>query len=342
MRATFLFYVVLFCFSSLSFAEKTDVVALKSGINIIGEIKGMDRGQLKYSTDDMSTVYIDWTKILRIESKAIFDVALESNQRYHGSFQDSGQDGKVVIVTATGRFTEDIQDVVYITPLKTRFWQRFSGSLSLGFNLQRANNQQTLTSSTNITYHGPKWELKLQGSDYINTRDDAEKTSRNSILLSYERFLPKLWSYLGFAKLQQNDELDLDLRAYLGIGGGRFFVKNNFLEFGGVAVLTVTSEKYAGTEDHQQNLEAGFLLNFQAFRYHDPNLDLTADLRVYPNLTDWGRVRVEFSTSLDYELFNDFYLTLSFYDHFDSRPPSTAGTGKNDYGTDISLTWKFN
>ena len=342
LRSTILLFVVLICCTALSFAEKTDVVILKNGIEIIGEIKGMDQGKLTYSTDDMSTVYIDWTKILRISSKYTFDVVLKSGKRYHGLLQDSGQDGTIVIVTKEGRTTEDTQSVVMITPLKTRFWQRFKGKISLGFNFQKSNNQQTWTSNTNIAYHGPKWELKLESSDYINTRQDAEKTSRNSAVLSYERFLPKHWSYLGFAKVQQNDELNLDLRAYLGLGAGRFFVKNNFIEFGGIFALTVTREKYAGSEDRQQNLEALFLLGFEAFRYHDPDLDLMVDFRIFPSLTDWGRVRIEFTTSVDYEIFKDFYLTLSLFDHYDSRPPPTEDVTKNDYGVDFSLTWKFN
>jgi hypothetical protein len=334
--------VVLIFGTALSFAEKTDVVVLRKGIRIIGEIKMMNRGSLKYSTDDMSTVNIDWTKVLRISSKHTFHIDMTTGERFKGYFDESGEDGKVVIITEEGRITEDLQSVVTIAPLKPRFWQRFKGYISLGYNFQRANKQQTLTSSTSISYFGPKWQLKFESNDYINTREDAEKISRNSAILSYERFLPKLWSYIGFAKVQQNDQLNLDLRAYIGLGAGRFFVKNNFLEFAGIAALTVTSENYADTEGHQQSLEAAFLFDFNAFRYHDPNLDLSIDLRVFPNLTDWGRVRIEFRTDVDYEIFNDFYLTLSFFDHFDSRPPQTVGGVKNDYGVDFALTWKFN
>ena len=39
-------------------AAKTDVVTLKNGDRITGEVKRLDRGRLRYSTDDMGTIYI--------------------------------------------------------------------------------------------------------------------------------------------------------------------------------------------------------------------------------------------------------------------------------------------
>lgn len=341
LRSPILLCVALFIFTPLLFAEKTDVVVLKSGVRLIGEIKEMDRGSLRYKTDDMRTVYIDWTKILRIISTATHDILMHAGVRYQGSLEDSGQDGEVVIVTEAGRITEDIQSIVMIVPLETRFWQRFKGFISLGVDIQKAKTQRTFTSRSNISYHHLKWEINLEGDNYINTRDDADRISRNSVLLGYERFTKRLWSILGFGKLQQNDELNLDLRASLGAGVGRYFVKNNFLELTGIALISVNNEKYAESEDEQQNLEAGFLLNFQAFRYHDPDLDLQVHLRILPNLTDWGRVRIEFSTSVDYEILKDLYVTLHFFDNYDSRPPPYGDVTKNDYGMDFAITWKF-
>ncbi|NOR15250.1 MAG: DUF481 domain-containing protein [Candidatus Aminicenantes bacterium] len=317
------------------------MVVLKNGNEITGEIKRMDRGRLTFSTDDMKMVYIDWTNIVRISSKDTLDILLKSDERYQGSLQDPGLDGKVAIVTGTESITVDIQSIVLIALLRTRIWQRFLGFFSLGYELQKANTQQTFTTRSSITYRDRRWELQLQGDSYINTRDDADKISRNSVVLGYERYTRRVWSFVGYVKLAQNDELELDLRTSLGAGVGRYFVKNNLLEFTGVALLSVINEKYAEEENSQRNLEAGLLLSFQAFRYHDPELDFGVEFRVLPNLTDWGRVRIEFKTSIDYELFDNFYLTFHFFDNFDSRPPSYGNISKNDYGTDISITWKF-
>ena len=52
------------------FAEKTDAVVLVNGDRITGDIKKLERGKLEFKTDDMGSVYIDWTKITKITSNA--------------------------------------------------------------------------------------------------------------------------------------------------------------------------------------------------------------------------------------------------------------------------------
>ena len=46
-------------------AQKTDIVTLHNGDKLTGEIKELDHAKLKYSTDDISTIYIEWAKIAR-------------------------------------------------------------------------------------------------------------------------------------------------------------------------------------------------------------------------------------------------------------------------------------
>ena len=97
----------------------------------------------------------------------------------------------------------------------------------------------------------------------------------------------------------------------------------------------------AGAEEvDEYNLEALAGLSYELFRYDDPELDLATTLFVFPGLTSWGRVRVNFDSRLRYEVFNDFYVGLSFFDTYDSDPP-VAGVEKNDYGLSTSIGWYF-
>ena len=41
-------------------AQRTDVVELRNGDEITGEIKELARGKLKFKTDDMGTIYVEW------------------------------------------------------------------------------------------------------------------------------------------------------------------------------------------------------------------------------------------------------------------------------------------
>ena len=53
-----------------------------------------------------------------------------------------------------------------------------------------------------------------------------------------------------------------------------------------------------------------------------------------------GTYRVDFETKLRWELVKDFFWDLTYYDNYDSKPPSGQGA-TNDYGIVTSLGWKY-
>ena len=61
---------VFFCWLPTSaIAAKTDVVVLINGNAVTGEVKSLDFGSLRYSTDSMGTVNIDWEDIVTVTSE---------------------------------------------------------------------------------------------------------------------------------------------------------------------------------------------------------------------------------------------------------------------------------
>ena len=63
-------------------ADKTDVVFLKNGDRVTGEVRSLDRGILEFSTDHMGTVYIEWSDIREIVSATGEAVELTSGRRF--------------------------------------------------------------------------------------------------------------------------------------------------------------------------------------------------------------------------------------------------------------------
>jgi hypothetical protein len=56
-------------------------------------------------------------------------------------------------------------------------------------------------------------------------------------------------------------------------------------------------------------------------------------------LTDAGRVRLSTNNELTIKLRNNFHLAFTFWDNYDSRPPTTAK--KNALGTSTGIGWSF-
>ncbi len=321
-------------------AQKTDVVVLLNGDRITGEIKKLARGKLEYKTDDMGWIYIEWEKIAKISSKNRFDVEMDAGKKHIGTLQEASESGKMIILTDEGPIALDMLSVILITPLEALFKERFKGYLDVGFSFQKANQLTNWIFGTEVTYRYVKWEAKAEGSSYFSKQKDVEGTTRHSLTLQFSRLLKNRWRATLLTKLQQNEELGLELRTTLGGGAGRHLIQTNsvLLLLGGGVV--VTKEKFVGAEETQYNAEALGRLSFQAFRFDNPKLDTILDLNVFPSLTDFGRLRIEFNGRIRYELFKDFFITLSVFDHFDSRP-GIEDVSKNDYGVDVTLSYSF-
>lgn len=76
---------------------KTDIVTLYNGDRLTGEIKQLEGGILKLSTDSMGTVNIEWQEIASIDSEFFYEFQLSSGVRHFGSVDDSTRPGQLIV-----------------------------------------------------------------------------------------------------------------------------------------------------------------------------------------------------------------------------------------------------
>ena len=112
-------------------------------------------------------------------------------------------------------------------------------------------------------------------------------------------------------------------------------MQTNRQQFGLAAGLGLSWED---RQDGQQTdgVELILGLNYEAFRFDDPQLDLSTQLVIFPSLTVSGRVRGQARVRLRYELINDLFAELTLTEAFDSKPQS-ADAEKNDYTITTSI-----
>src|SRR5687767_14173909 len=74
------FLNVLFVVTTLA-KNVDDVVVLKNGDRLTGEIKGLQRGELRFKSDYMAeAVRLDWSRVQSIQSKSTFMIWLVDGQ----------------------------------------------------------------------------------------------------------------------------------------------------------------------------------------------------------------------------------------------------------------------
>src|SRR5580765_810787 len=86
MRRNSILLSALVCLAYPAFSrDRTDVIVMKNGDRFTCEVKRIEGGVLKAEFDYVDgTVAIDWLKVARLESTALFLVQLQDGSMYSG------------------------------------------------------------------------------------------------------------------------------------------------------------------------------------------------------------------------------------------------------------------
>jgi uncharacterized protein DUF481 len=320
-------------------AQKTDVVVMINGDRNTGEFRSYNEGYLTLKTDNQGDLRIKWNKILSIESEKTFEIELVDGSKIWGKLEPSEPTGKLIVVSGGFRRPLGFLDVVRIAPLYRNVWTGLNGSVDFGFTYTEANSFVQLNFNGEATYRSRGFQLGTELSAFVSHQEGVTASERAYWQVDYGYFLPRLW-YLGaVARFEHNKELGLDLRALGGLGVGRHIVQTNQTLFD-VLVGAAGSHETPIDGEGSYSVEAVVASRYTYFMYDFPKLAFGVDVTVFPSLTDSGRVRLQADARVRRDIISDFYVSVSIFDTFDSRPP-TEGAAKNDWGPVVSVGYKF-
>lgn len=327
--------------SSACWAAKTDVVRLINGDHITGEVKTLQQGRLAFSTDHLGTAQIEWDKIAQLTSRRNYEIEMRDGVRYFGTL-DVGEPAERLMVKDEGGLSVSLvlADIVRITPLESGRWRdQLDGYLSVGYSYTKATEVTQFTLDGGVTRRAREQQLQLTAQSVASDSGSGQTSTNNKLTGVYQRLFHAHWFYAGLAQLAQNDEFGLDLRALAGGGFGRFLVRSNQQEGALMAGVAVARE-YGSGGGHEDSVESLFVGKYALFRYDAPETNLTAQMLVFPSLSNWGRVRAETSLKLRHEIVHDFFAELSLYHSYDNEPPA-ADAPTSDWGAVTSLGYSF-
>lgn len=331
---------MLLSISDTAMAENTDIVVLINGDAITGEIKSLDFAELRYSTDSMGTVSIEWEDIVALTSNQSLQVEVAAGTRYFGNLLPASGQGLIAVGRGANIEEIDITHVVRITPIETaeKIWQRLEGSVSFGFNSGKASEVTTGNLNGSVRYRQRKYLVGMDVASSITEQPGAETTQNQSFTLHYQRFRDNRWFTGWFGGFESNDAQGVDARYTAGGGQGRFFVQTNTNQLSLLAGLVGTRESLTGGEPSSTNAEGVFSVNY-LHRSNEPSTDINFKANIYPLLEDLKSFRSDSNLSMRHEFIDDLFFDLSIYYTFLSDPPE--GLEKDDYGVITSIGYSF-
>jgi hypothetical protein len=319
---------------------KTDVVVLDNGNRVSCEMLKLRRGKLTVKTDAYGTVDIKWSRITGLESEYYFLIELDSGVRYMGRIA-LGESGKIEIPDGDEPAVLEIPQIVGMVAVESSFWSRWAGSVDAGYDFTQATSATSWSSSAELEYRTPRFEMDLSFSSNVQEQTGAEQTNRQNLGAIATRYYEKRWFAAILGQAEKSANTGLDFRGLMGGSGGRKLVQTNRSNVSVLAGAAFSREKFEDAEDFDSNVELVGAVLAETFRFDSPELDLSAQAAIYPNLMTAGRYRVQASGKAKIEIVKNLYWSLSVYESYDSDPPSETSR-KNDFGITTSIGWSFN
>lgn len=341
----FFAFALFFLAPAVSVAAKTDVVLLVNGNTITGEIKSLEFGSLRYSTDSMGTVMIDWEDIVTISTKQTLQVEVSDGTRYFGSL-DSADDRYLIRVNSDvgDDVTLHTSSIVGLVPFDAAesFFQRLDGSFSLGFDTEQSSEVTTLRSTADVSYRTPEFLVGLAATFNVTDQpgsDEASQTRRREAMgINYTRFRKHRWFTDWFGGWERHDELGIQSRYSLGAALGRYVLQTNLNRLSLKTGLNLTRESFIGEDDSTTNAEGVIQVRY-LHRKIVPEANVTFTTTIFPLLEDLSQYRTNSDLILRREFVEDLYFDVTFSHSYNSAPPT--GAQKTDYSltTSIGYSW---
>jgi hypothetical protein len=325
---------------NIAAAQKTDVVTLANGDRITGEVKGLDRGRLEFSTDDAGTLYLEWDKLVSVVAKArLVEVVTNDGRRFLGTL-GVAPPRSIAVVVPGDTVVLTMPEVTIIRPIGTSFWSNLDGSVDAGFNYTRSSGVAQLNLNSDTVYRKFASQFRLTASLTVTDTDDDEgRDDRGTMEVSYLRYPWREWFIVGAGRFETNESLGLELRSQIAVATGPRLINSNRaqLSLGGGIVF---NDELGVDVERTQNVEALLVFQTSYFTYDRPKTNLDFSLQYYPSLSNTGRHRVELDAGAKRELFKDLFVALNIYNSYDNRPPNPAAD-RNDIGIVASIGWTY-
>jgi len=313
--------------------SKIDTIYFQQGDRITGEVKSLANNQLKLSTDDAKTISVEWNKVDSVKILNNMRIVLENGEILNGKILSARAEGQCYVWSSEEEPRRvSLVLIVSLSPLADQFMKRINGTLSSGFSYVKANKVMQTNFSGSVSYQAEKNRIELSYFGIFTNDPVTGTTQRQDGGATLFRLFPRNWFLVSSASLENNSELQLDLRTSLSLGGGNSIVNSNVSRL--FIAMGIQGTRENSSEDNQNNLEGLVVTNYSVFVYDNPEVSFNIAGRLIPSLSNLGRVRADIDTNLKWEIFSDFYLKWTFYYNFDSQPLSETAE-KNDWAVTL-------
>jgi len=332
--------IILGLFLATPLIAQKDTLILRTGEEIIGDVKFMENSIIVIDTEDSDVdLQVEWNKVKAFNSERVFRIILSDGEKLNGTIdEDPANEAEVIITEEDKTINAAFGDIMMLKPFEDTFLGRFSASIDFGFNMTKANSLKQSSLRSKVGYITNKWATDASFDMVSSSQDNADDTKRKDGALQVRRIFKKGWFLSLSANFLQNDAQMLKLRTTLKAAAGKYIVDNDNLNWSFLAGLAWNNEKYTDPDLEKRSNAEGYVgteLNVLNIK----DLSLYTSVALYPGISESDRFRTDFKFDIKYDLPLNFYVKLGYTHNFDNKP--VEGASKNDYVLQTSIGWEL-
>jgi len=297
----------------------SDVVVLKNGDRITGEIHQIWDGEIEIEPSYANEIFVDIAEVAYFSSDRTFEIELSDHVRFEGRFETDAS-GAMTLVSERGRQTIAPLEVEELEELSEDFdWELRS---DLSFSASEGNSETSDLTWQNYGRieqgdHRHELDLSLDRA----TRDGDATQERTRASYQYSWFMSDRWFLSGGVGFERDPVRELDYRILPGAGVGyQFFDDADRLFEISVSAVGV-SEKLGGVTEESG---AGRWLARYRRQMLDGDLEFFHDQSVFAYVVGRNNTAIETSTGIRWDVWADIYLNMQFDWDYESNPAAGA------------------
>src|SRR5215469_9793019 len=222
--------------------DKSDVVTLRNGNYVSGDIISLRYGILTLKTDSMSTLNIEWPAVRSLSSRFAFAVERSGGLIFYGAIKTTEDGTALVVGTGDNAATIPIAEVERIAQYSPSFWQRLNGNVAIGFSYTKSSEISVGSLNLDSNYRSTTVDASLAFA-FNSTKSPAEGvTDRYALSTSVMsvRHSPNTWGMVAY--LERDQALGIDARLVGGPVVGRHFLQTPYGEVTGTVGVVANGE----------------------------------------------------------------------------------------------------
>ncbi|MGQ0811421.1 MAG: DUF481 domain-containing protein [Nitrospiraceae bacterium] len=347
LLGSFLILFVVVCPTIAPSAENLDVVTLKDGSVVYGQVIEMERGALLIkspSADD--PIKVKWSEVSKLKVFRPIPVHLKEGTVLVGTVEE-GPPGALLLKTEPmqGTITVPLDAIVSVDPL-VQPPVIYSGSLQGGFS-QATGNSHLRNASLLGEFIGRSESLRLTiVGRYIYGDDQGSllvRNSRGTIKLDF--FITKRFYWFASSYFEQDTFQDLKLRTGLSSGPGYQFIDKD--DYASPYLRDMTLNAEAGlayfNEDFKVSPDRASARGRWSIKWKWPFLEDRVELyhfqEGFPSLADSRDVYLTADTGVRLKIIDGFVSGFQWTLRYNSRPAANTSDTDNLYL--ITLGYSF-